>query len=488
MTENKTKIGSKKVMDNMAWRLAERLGAKGVEFLVSIVLARLLAPEMFGVVALCTVFISLIQVFVDSGLGNALIQKKDADDTDFSTVFYFNILFCLLLYLLLFFAVAPLAARFYDNPQLTPLIRVLGITILISGLKNIQQAYVSKHLLFRRFFFATLGGTIAAAVVGIVMAYTGFGVWAIVAQHLVNLVVDTIILWFTVRWRPKLLFSFQRLKQLYSYGWKLLASQLLEKLYIEIRQLLIGKYYTSADLAFYNRARQFPQFITANVNTSINSVLFPAMSSVQDDRERVKAMTRRAMKTSVYIMSPFMVGLAVCGEQIVSILLTDKWLPLVPYLYVFSATHLFLPVHTSNLNAIKAMGRSDLFLKLEILKKVVGFTAVVITLPISVMAMAMSMLVTNVIAQIINSWPNRKLLGYSYLEQLKDIVPYMLIAAGMGAVVYCVKFLNLPHIPTLLIQIVVGAAIYIGISKLLNLEIYNYLIGMLKSFVKKRKA
>lgn len=487
MTEKKNKIGAHRVMNNMAWRLAERIGAKGVEFLVSVVLARLLDPEMFGVVALCTVFITIIQVFVDSGLGNALIQKKDADETDFSTVFYFNIVFCVLLYSLVF-AAAPLAARFYDNPQLTPLIRVLGLTIIISGLKNIQQAYVSKHLLFRRFFFATLGGTIAAAVVGIVMAYRGYGVWAIVAQHLVNLIVDTIILWFTVKWRPKLLFSFQRLKQLYSYGWKLLASQLMDKIYLEIRQLLIGKYYSSADLAFYNRAKQFPQFITANVNTTINSVLFPAMSSVQDERERVKAMTRRAMKTSVYIMAPFMVGLAVCGDQIVSILLTDKWLPLVPYLYVFCATQLFLPVHTSNLNAIKAMGRSDLFLKLEIIKKAIGLIAILITLHISVMAMALSMLVTNVIAQIINSWPNRKLLGYTYLEQLKDIVPYMLIAVGMGAVVYCVKFLNLPHIPTLLIQIVVGAAIYIGISKLLNLEIYNYLIGMLKSFVKKRKA
>lgn len=487
MTEKKNKIGAHRVMNNMAWRLAERLGAKGVEFLVSVVLARLLDPEMFGVVALCTVFITIIQVFVDSGLGNALIQKKDADETDFSTVFYFNIVFCVLLYSLLF-ATAPLAARFYDNPQLTPLIRVLGLTIIISGLKNIQQAYVSKHLLFRRFFFATLGGTIAAAVVGIVMAYRGYGVWAIVAQHLVNLIIDTIILWFTVKWRPKLLFSFQRLKQLYSYGWKLLASQLIDKIYLEIRQLLIGKYYSSADLAFYNRAKQFPQFVTANVNTTINSVLFPAMSSVQDERERVKAMTRRAMKTSVYIMAPFMVGLAVCGDQIVSILLTDKWLPLVPYLYVFCATQLFLPVHTSNLNAIKAMGRSDLFLKLEIIKKAIGLIAILITLPISVMAMAMSMLVTNVMAQIINSWPNRKLLGYTYLEQLKDIVPYMLIAVGMGAVVYCVRFLNLPHIPTLLIQIVVGAAIYIGVSKLLKLEIYNYLVDMLKSFIKKRRA
>lgn len=488
MTNNtNNKIGSHKVMNNLFWRFFERMGAKGVEFVVSIILARLLDPSIYGTVALSTVFISIISVFVDSGLGNALIQKKNADDTDFSTVFYFNVVFCIMLYTLLFIA-APFIAKFYNKPELTSIIRVLGITIIVSGLKNVQQAYVSRNMMFKRFFYATLSGTVIAAIIGIILAYSGHGVWAIVYQHIINLIVDTLILWFTVKWRPKRLFSFARLKELYSYGWKLLASSLIDTVYRDLRQLLIGKVYSSADLAFYNKAKQFPQFLTANINTSINSVLFPALSSVQNDKDRVKAMTRRAMKTSVYIMAPLMAGLAVCGEQIVSILLTDKWLPLVPYLYVFCITQLFLPLHTSNLNAIKAMGRSDLFLKLEIMKKVIGLISIVITMPISVMAMALSLLVTNVTSQIINSWPNRKLLGYTYLEQLKDIVPYMLIAAGMGAVVYCVRFLNLPHIPTLLIQIVVGAAIYIGVSKLLKLEIYNYLVDMLKSFIKKRRA
>lgn len=483
MENNESKTGSVNVLRNLLWRLAERVGAKGVEFAVSIVLARLLEPALFGTVALITVFITIIQVFVDSGLANALIQKKDADDTDFSTVFYFNVFFCLLLYAALFFA-APLIASFYNDQSLVPLVRVLGLTIIISGLKNVQQAYVSRHMLFKRFFYATLGGTITAAAVGVIMAYKGFGVWAIVAQHLVNLLMDTVILWFTVRWRPKKLFSFERLKKLYSFGWKLLASQLIETVYGEIRQLLIGKLYTKADLAFYNRAKQFPQFITANINTSINSVLFPAMSDAQDDPARVKQMTRRAIKTSTYLMAPLMVGLAVCGEAIVLILLTEKWLPLVPFLYVFCFTHLFLPLHTANLNAIKAMGRSDLFLKLEIIKKIVGITALLITIRISVMAMAYSLLFTSVASQIINSWPNRKLLNYGYLEQIKDIIPNILAAGLMGGAVFLVRYLGLSPWLTLLIQVPLGAAVYLLESRIFRMESYYYVFGMIKKFLR----
>ncbi len=227
-------------MSNMLWRLAERLGAKGVEFVVSIVLARLLVPEVYGTIALVTVFITIMQVFVDSGLGNALVQKKDADQTDFSTVFYFNIAFCIVLYALLFLC-SPLIAAFYNDPELTPVIRVLGLTIVVSGVKNVQQAYVSRHMLFHRFFYATLGGTVGAAVIGIYLAYHGYGVWALVAQQVFNVTLDTIILWFTVKWRPTWAFSINRLKELFSYGWKLLASHLIDTIYNEIRQLIIGK-------------------------------------------------------------------------------------------------------------------------------------------------------------------------------------------------------------------------------------------------------
>lgn len=468
---------NKNVLANLIWRFAERCGAQLVAFIVSVILARLLSPDEYGTIALITVFTAILQVFVDSGLGNALIQKKDADDLDFSTVFFTNVLFCVILYVGIFFC-APLMSAFYDRPEMTPYIRVLGLTVLISGVKNVQQAYVSRNLLFKRFFFATLGGTITAAVVGIAMAYQGFGVWALVMQQVINLSIDTLILWLSVKWRPHMKFSFQRLKGLYSYGWKLLASSLLDTVYGDIRQLIIGKMYSAADLAYYNHGKKFPNLIVTNINTSINSVLLPTMSKAQDDRQHVKNMTRRAIMVSTYIMAPMMMGLAFTAKPLVSLILTDKWLPCVPFLRIFCITYMFHPIHTANLNAIKAMGRSDLFLKLEIMKKVVGIVLLLSTMWFGVMAMAYSLLISTVTSQIINSFPNKKLLGYSYISQLKDILPNILLATMMGASVYPISKLGLSDFTTLIFQVIFGAIIYIIGSVLLKFDSFQYLWGV----------
>ena len=475
------------VVNNFLWRFMERCGAQGVTFVVSIVLARKLGPTVYGTVALVSIFMLIMQVFVDSGLGNALIQKKDADDLDFSSVFWFNIAMCTLLYLIMFIA-APFIAVFYDMPELTPVVRVLSLMLIISGMKNVQQAYVSRHMMFRLFFFSTLGGTITAAVVGIAMAYLGFGVWALVAQMLVNAAADTTILWITVKWQPKMIFSMSRLKKLFSYGWKLLISAILDTVYNELRQLIIGKMYTKSDLAQFNQGQKFPQFIVNNINTSIDSVLLPTMSNAQDDPVTVRNMTRRAIKTSTYLIMPFMVGLAVCAEPAVRLIITDKWLPCVPFLRMFCFSYAFYPIHTANLNAIKAMGRSDLFLILEILKKIVGLVAILSTMWISVMAMAYSMFFTSVICQMINAWPNKKLLGYSYLNQFMDMLPQIGMSLGMGAIVYSVQFLGLSDILTLCIQIPLGVFIYLALSKTFRVESYTYVIDTVKGFLSKHKA
>ncbi len=480
MSRNSNKL----VFSNFIWRFAERCGAQGVTVIVSIVLARLLDPAVYGVIALVTVFTTIMQVFVDSGMGNALIQKKDADDLDFSSVFYFNIIICLFLYTLMFL-IAPVIAAFYNMPELTAVIRVLSLMLIISGVKNVQQAYVARNMLFKRFFFATLGGTIGAAVIGIAMAYLGFGVWAIVAQMLFNAAVDTTILWFTVKWRPKRMFSFERLKGLFDFGWKMLVSSLIDNIYIDLRQLAIGKIYTPTDLAQYNRGEQFPKLIVGNINTSIDSVLLPTMAKEQDNIARVKTITSRAIKTSTYIMSPLMMGLAFTATPVVRLILTEKWLPCVPFLRIFCVTYMFWPIHTANLNAIKALGRSDLFLKLEILKKFVGLTALAITAPISVMAMAYSLLIVEVLGQIINTWPNRKLLNYTYFEQLMDILPGIILAVLMGFCVSFVELLKLPDIATLIIQVILGAIIYILLSAFFKLDSFIYLTGFLKKYYEK---
>ncbi len=469
---------------NFLWRFAERCAAQFVTLIVSIVLARILTPSDFGMVSLVMVFTTIMQVFVDSGLGTALIQKKNADDLDFSSVFYFNFAVCLILYVGMFI-VAPYIAGFYNDTSLTPIIRVVSLTIVISGVKGIQQSYVSRNMLFKRFFFATLGGTIFSALLGIGMAYAGYGVWSIVAQQLSNTAIDTLILWITVKWRPKKMFSWRRLKSLLSYGWKLLASSLLDTVYNNLRNLVIGKIYTSADLAYYNQGDKFPKVIITNINASIDSVLLPSMAGEQEHCERVKSMTRRAIKTSTYIMAPLMMGLLFCAEPIVKLLLTDKWLPCVPYLRIFCFTYMFWPIHTANLNAIKAMGRSDLFLKLEIIKKAMGLILLLFTMRISVMAMAYSLIVSGILSQIINSWPNWRLLNYNYFEQLRDILPSIIIAVGMGICVYFISFIRMPTIIILLLQVVVGAAIYIGTSAVLKLEEFEYLFALVKSFLKR---
>lgn len=471
----------KKIFSGLLWRFAERAGAQGVKLLVEIILARLLLPDDYGLIALVTVFIHILNVFVDSGLGNALIQKKDADDADFSTVFWFNILWCLFLYSLLFMA-APLIAKFYKREELIPVVRVLGIQIILSGIKNVEQAYVSRMMQFRRFFFATLGGTVVAACIGIFAAFHGLGVWALVIQQLVNTLVDTVILWITVKWRPKRIFSVKRLKRLLSFGWKLLAGNLLDTVYTELRALIIGRVYSSADLGLYNRGEQFPHLFVSNVNAAIDSVLLPVMSLEQDNRQKIRSMTRRAIQISTYIMAPCMMGLAFIGVPLVRLILTKKWIMCVPYLRIFCITFMFYPIHTANLNAIKAMGRSDLFLKLEIEKKIAGTIALLLTMRISVKAMACSLLATGVWSLIINTGPNKRLLGYSCWEQMKDVLPSIGLAVFMGVCIMCIQFIGLPDIVTVPLQILAGILIYIAGSVLLKFDSFYYVLALIKSY------
>lgn len=478
-------MGNRKaVFSNLIWRFMERCGAQLVSVVVSFVLARMLDPAVYGLVAKVTIITSIMLVFVDSGMANSLIQKKDPDDLDFSSVFFFNVAFCLVLYVGLFFA-APLIAEYNGQPELTAIVRVLGLTVVVAGVKNVQQAYVSKTMQFKRFFFATLGGTAVSAAVGIAMAYKGFGVWALVAQQLSNVTINTCVLWLTVGWRPKAMFSLKRLRALLGYGWKLLASGLLDTVYNKLREIFIAVFYTDTDLAFYNRGNALPNLIVENINSSIDSVLLPVLSAEQDHAEQVREMTRRAIKVSSYIIMPLMMGLAVCAEPFVRFFLTEKWLPCVPYLRIFCFTYSFYPLHTANLNAIKAMGRSDLFLILEIVKKAVGITALLLTMRLGVYPMALSLLATSVLSQIINAWPNSRLLNYSYLRQLADLLPTILFAAAMGACVYPVSLLGLSDIVTLVIQVPLGVLVYVLGSKLLRIDSFEYLMSIVKKLVRR---
>lgn len=475
---------SKRVWSSFIWRFLERWGAQGVTFVVSIILARLLEPEVYGTLALVTVFTTLFQVFIDSGLGTALIQKKDADDLDFSTVFWFNITVCIILYFVMYFC-APIIANFYHILSLVPVIRVLSLTLIISGVKGIQQSYVTRHLLFKKFFFSTLSGTIGAAVLGIFMAYKGVGVWALVAQYLFNNAVDTIILWITVKWRPQCSFSWERFKYLFDFGWKMLLSSLLDTFYNEIRSLVIGKFYTSKDLAYYDKGKQFPEVAVSNINSSMNSVLLPVLSKRQDDIVAVKSATRKVIRVSSYVIWPMMVGLAVVAPNFISIILTEKWLPATFLMQLLCISNAFQPLQTTNLSVIKALGRSDLHLKIEIVKKIIGIVIVIISAFFGVKAIAIGTLVYSVIASFINSYPNKKLINYSYSEQIKDILPFVIMSIVMGCFVYIIGFLNFNTFVVFVLQVMLGIIVYLLISLIFRIETLDYCLKAIKSLLKR---
>ncbi|MEW9925924.1 lipopolysaccharide biosynthesis protein [Clostridium butyricum] len=474
-----------KVLSSLLWKLLERSGTQGIQFLVQIVLARILLPTDYGIISLIAIFIIIANVFVQSGFNTALIQKKDANETDFSSVFYLTLFIAGLLYVVLFFT-APFIANFYGIPELISVLRVLSITLFFGAFNSIQNAVISKKMQFKKLFFSSLGAMILSGTAGIVLAYAGFGVWALVAQQLINQFSITVILWFTVKWRPKLIFSFERIRGLFSYGWKLLLSSLIDTLDKNLRSLIVGKMYSPAMLGFYNRGDQFPQLIVSNINGSIQSVMLPALALEQHNKQRVKEMVRRSIITSSFLVFPMMIGLAVIGEPLVKILLTDKWLPCVPFLQIFCLSYALWPIHTANLQAINALGHSDIFLKLEIIKKIMGFVILVVSMFFGVYAIAVGTLVSGIISTFINAYPNLKLLDYSYKEQWKDIMPSLLISIFMGVIIYSVLFLKLSSYLTLILQILIGICVYIGMAKVFELECFEYLLNTIKGMLKKR--
>jgi teichuronic acid exporter len=472
-----------KVVSSLLWKLMERGGTLGIQFIVQIMLARLLLPEEYGIIVLVTAFIIIANIFVQRGFNTALIQKKDVGEADFSSVFYLSLFVAGVLYAVLFFT-SPFIASFYEETQLIPIFRVLSFILFFGAFNSIQNAFVARNMMFKKLFFSSISTIVLSGAVGIAMAYIGFGVWALVAQQLTNKLFITIILWFTVKWRPKLLFSFERVKGLFSYGWKLLVAALIDTLYTDIRNLIIGKIYSPAMLGFYNRGNQFPALITTSIDSSIQSVMLPVLSHQQDNRPRIKEMVRRSVVTSSFIIFPMMAGLAVVAEPLVKILLTDKWLPAVPFLQIFCASYALLPIHTANLQAINVLGRSDIFLKLEIIKKTIGFAILCVTVFYGVYAIALGALFTGVISIFINAYPNLKLLNYSYKEQFKDIVPSLLLSLAMGVVVYSILWFGLTAWLTLKIQVIVGLGLYIVLTIIFKLECFTYLIATMKEMKK----
>lgn len=470
-----------KVAGGLFWSYGERIMAQLVSLIVSIVLARLLAPENYGVISIVMIFITLCDAIVTGGFGNAIVQKKDADELDVNTMLICSMATSAVLYIILFVS-APFIADFYQMEIIRPILRVLGLRLLISGVNSIQRAWIQKRMLFKRFFISTSFGTIISAIVGISMAYMGAGAWALVGQYLTNSFIDTFVLFVTNDWRPKLQFSFERAKQMLSYGWKVLLTTVVYTIEGDLRSLIVGKQFGSADLAYYDQGKKFPNLLVSNINTSISNVMFPVLSKNQDNRGRMKLICRRSIKTSTYLLAPLLLGLIAVSNEFVRVILSDKWLPCVPFLQILTLVYLVRPLTTTDQQAIMSTGRSDLTLRIMIAVNVTDVILLLIAVFVmkSVIMIAVGALLTEVVSMALFMKYVKKCIGYTYLEQLSDITPSLLLAISMGAIVYLVGKINVNVVAVLILQVVVGAGYYLVMSYILHFEPFLYLVKMLK--------
>ena len=475
----------KKTIWGLIWKYAEQLLAQLVSTVVSIILARILEPSHYGEIALVNVFITICNVFVITGLGESLIQKKDADELDFSTIFYANVFLSVLLYAILFFT-APLISGFYGDsyPNLTLLVRVMGLRLIVAAVNSVQNAKISREMSFKKYFWATLIGTVTSAVVGIVMALKGYGVWALVAQYLTNTVIDTILLYFIDGWRPIRAFSMQRLRPLLQYGGKILFTALINTIYREFRSLIIGKKYSSEDLAYYNKGSTYPKLIVNNLLNAIGSVLFPAFAGVQDDVVLVKRILQKSLKVYTFFVLPMVSGMAVVASPMIELLLTKKWLPAVPYLQLICIVYAILPLSESNMQCMTALGYSTKFLRINLVKKLIAVIVLLSVFQFGVVWIVISQVFSTLIDYFIDAYFTGKIIGYSLKEQIKDIMPNIIITGIMTIAVMALDyFVAVPIIwLKLFILIFFGVIMYCFLSVLSKNDTFFYVIETIKNF------
>lgn len=483
-----------KVAKGAMWTLLEKLSTQVVGFIVGMILARLLTPNDYGTVALTGIFFAVAYVLVDGGFGGALIQKKNADALDYNSVFFLNLFLSMVAYIALFFA-APWIADFYETPVLKNIVRVSAVCFIFNAVNAIQGAELTKKMLFHLSFRISLITCLTSAICGVTLAFMGYGVWALVWSTLLSGFVGMIARWFIIAWRPRLMFSFSRLKPLFSYGWKMSVSALLDQVFVNLTGLLIGKFYTKADLAYVNKGRSLPQLAMNEVDATLGRVTFPALVLLQDDKVKLRESMRKMMRCSTFLVFPLMVGVAACAKSELLLLYGPQWVPATPYMMLACFGFALWPFHTINLKGIMALGRSDVFLKLEIIKKSLSLIVILSTFRLGVFKwIAISTFVLGPVGVLINSWPNRKLLDYTIGMQIRDVLPTALVCVAEAAVVFGIDFacdicapilgvgdagvrLNVFLACKLMLQFVLGTSIFIGLA-------YTFRLDPLREYVR----
>lgn len=470
----------KQTISGIIWSGIERFSVQGIQFLIMIIMARLLTPKDYGLVGMLTVFIAIAQTLIDSGFSQALIRKQNRTETDNSTVFYFNIVVGLFIYLI-FYLTAPLIANFYRTPSLTPIMRVISLGVIFNSLAVVQRALLTIRLDFKTQAKASLLGVIFSGISGIIMAYKDFGVWSIVAQQLTNLGLSTLLLWIFAKWHPIGIFSKDSFKELFSFGSKLLASGLLNTLYNNIYLIIIGKLFSASQLGYYTRAQQFSDFPSSNLTGILQRVTYPVLCKIQDDKEKLAHAYRKFLRISAFIIFPLMVGLSAVGEPFILLLLKEQWRFAATILQIICFSAMWYPIHAINLNLLQVEGRSDLFLRLEVIKKILGVVILCLTIPLGLISMCYGQIASSLIALTINTYYTGKLINVGFIRQMKDLTPTLVLVLTMWVIIY---FGILPlfenNIMKLTTGIITGIIYYIGAAWMFKLQELKDLLSILK--------
>ncbi len=476
-------------MSALFWRFFEQGGAAIVTLVVQVVMTRHLNPEAIGALALIQVFVNIGNVIVQSGLNTAIIQNPDLSDDDCSTVFWMSLTTSLILFTAVFFF-APHYAAFYQAPSIIWPLRVLMLVLIVNAYNSVQEALVTRHLEFNKTARSTVVAGVVSCIVGVTMAIKGFGLWSLVAQLLTQQLVKCIVLAAQVPWKPRAVFHIHRARVLFGFGWKLLVSGILDQGYLSLTDMIVGKVFTQADLGYMTNGKKYPQYLGVMLDSIIQPIMLSTTARVQSDIEQVKRLVRRALKTSTFIIVPAMAMFAVAAEPIVRIVFGEQWLPSVPFLQMYCIIFAMLPIDTMNLQALNGMGRSDLFLKLEIVKKVIGITTICITALVlrNLYAIVIGQVISNTVCTFVNAFPNKKLIHYGYLEQVRDVLPAFVLAIVAGMVAWPIGTLGWAALPTAAAQVVVMAVVFVLLALIFRVEAFSYLLNTLVELIMKRKS
>lgn len=477
------------IFNAFKWKFLERIFTQVIQFTLQIVLARLLSPDHYGQLSIMLVFTTLANTFIQSGFSSSLVQDKDVTDEDYDSVLWFSLLISVILYVLIF-AFAPLICKFYSSTEMCKPFRILALMIFPGAINSVQQSKLSRELNYKKMFASSFLGMIISGIAGIAIAYNGGGLWALVFQSLLNVCITTVIMHLVIGWHIRVNCNLVRIKHLFQFGWKLLLASLLDALTQDLQSLIVGKKYATRSLGYYDKGKQFPQFLISSINSSVQTVMLSSLSRKQDRMHEVKESVKKTIIVSSYFVFPMCAGLAAVAKNLVVVLLSEKWSACVPYLQIYCVCFAFYPLFTCNLQAINAMGRSDIFLKLEVIKKLYGIGTIILAVVLfdSPIALALAGVVTTIPSFIVNAYPNKRLINYSPSEQFVDILPSLILSVCMALFIYVEgEFIIKSAVVVLVIQVITGVLIYLFASYIFKLDAFGYIWVYLGEIRRKNK-